>query len=136
MISQLCSIAINKFGGQKQIFVYNQPSVSWFNCLLITVGFHMNKLSELSDDQLRELLTTSRQMLNSLVTSLNDRSDMQDAIARLMEPDNMLETFYELASAEPDLMRLVLQASVAALLNVQSLDGSNAELKRRAIKGN
>jgi predicted component of type VI protein secretion system len=60
----------------------------------------MNKFSELSDDQLRELLTTSRQMLNSLVTSLNDRSDMQDAIARLMEPDNMLETFYELASAE------------------------------------
>jgi hypothetical protein len=96
----------------------------------------MNKFSELSDDQLREVLTTSRQMLNSLVTSLNDRSDMQDAIARLMEPDNMLETFYELASAEPDLMRLVLQASVAALLNVQSLDGSNAELKRRAIKGN
>jgi hypothetical protein len=81
----------------------------------------MNKFSELSDDQLREALVTSRQMLNSLVTSLNDRPDMQDAIARLMEPDNMLETFYELASAKPDLMRLVLQASVAALLNVAAM---------------
>ena len=96
----------------------------------------MSDLSELSDDQLRELLTTSRQMLNSLVTSLNDRSDMQEATARLMGPDDMLDAFYELASAEPDLMRLILQTSVAALLNVQALDGSNAELKQRAIKGN
>ena len=68
--------------------------------------------------------------------SLANRPDMQNAITRLMEPDNMLETFYELASAEPDLMRLVLQASVAALINVQALESSNAELKQRAIKGN
>ncbi len=96
----------------------------------------MNVFSELSDEQLREALVTSREMLISLVASLNDRSDIQDAITRLMEPDNMLETFYELASAKPDLMRLVLQASVAALLNVQAFEDSNAELKRRAIKGN
>ena len=96
----------------------------------------MNVFSELSDEQLREALVTSREMLNSLVASLNDRSDMQAAITQLMEPDNMLETFYELASAQPDLMRLVLQASVAALLNVQAFEDSNAELKRRAIKGN
>jgi hypothetical protein len=82
----------------------------------------MNVFSELSDEQLREALVTSREMLNSLVASLNDRPDMQDAITQLMEPDNMLETFYELASAEPDLMRLVLQASVAALLNVQAFE--------------
>ena len=96
----------------------------------------MSDLSELSDPQLREVLTESRQTLTSLVMSLANRPDMQNAIARLMEPDNMLETFYELASAEPDLMRLVLQASVAALLNVQALEDSNAELKLRAIKNN
>ena len=96
----------------------------------------MSDLSELSDDQLRELLTTSRQTLNSLVMNLTSHPDMQNAVARLMGPVDMLETFYELASAKPDLMRLVLQASVSALLNVQALDGSNAELKQRAIKGN
>ena len=96
----------------------------------------MSDLSELSDDQLRELLTTSRQTLNSLVMNLTNHPDMQNAITRLMGPDDMLVAFYELASAEPDLMRLILQTSVSALLNVQALDGSNAELKQRAIKGN
>jgi hypothetical protein len=37
---------------------------------------------------------------------------------------------------EPDLMRLTLQASVAALVNVQSVEAVDAELKRRAVKGN
>ena len=68
--------------------------------------------------------------------NLTSHPDMQNAVARLMGPADMLETFYELASAKPDLMRLVLQASVSALLNVQALDGSNAELKQRAINGN
>lgn len=68
--------------------------------------------------------------------NLTNHPDMQNAITRLLGPDDMLDAFYELASAEPDLMRLVLQASVSALLNVQALDSSNAELKQRAIKGN
>jgi hypothetical protein len=68
--------------------------------------------------------------------NLANHPDMPNAITRLMGPNDMLDAFYELASAEPDLMRLILQTSVAALLNVQALDGSNAELKQRAIKGN
>ena len=49
-----------------------------------------------------------------------------------MHPDDMPETFSELALKEPDLMRLVLQASVAALVNVQSVEAIETELKRRA----
>lgn len=63
----------------------------------------MSDLSELSDHQLHGLLTTSRQTLNSLVMKLINRPDMQNAIARLMRPDEMLETFSELAVKEPDL---------------------------------
>ncbi len=48
----------------------------------------------------------------------------------------MLETFSDLAVKEPDLMRLVLQASVAALVNVQSVEAVGAEMKKRAIAGN
>ena len=33
-------------------------------------------------------------------------------------------------------MRLVLQVSVAAFVNVQSVEVVGAELKRRAVKGN
>ena len=53
-----------------------------------------------------------------------------------MRPDEMLETFSELGVREPDLMRLVLQASVAALVSVQSVEAVEAEMKRRAVMGN
>ena len=59
---------------------------------------------------------------------------MQEAVSRLMRPDDMLEAFSELK--EPDMMRLVLHASLAALVNVQAAESVDAELKRRAVKGN
>ena len=58
---------------------------------------------------------------------------MQNAIRRLMRPDDMLETFSELAVIEPDLMRPVLQASVAALVNVQSVEAVDAKMKKRTV---
>ena len=60
---------------------------------------------------------------------------MQNTFRRLMRRAKMLETFSGLAVKEPDLMRLVLQASVAALVNVQSVEAVEGELKRRAVKG-
>ena len=82
------------------------------------------------------MLYQSRQMLTSLVESLGNRPDMQNAVRRLMRADDMLETFSELAVKEPDLMRLVLQACVAALVNVQSVEAVESEIRRRAVKGN
>jgi hypothetical protein len=95
-----------------------------------------NNLEGMPIEDLRERLQASRETLTSLVESLANRPDMQNAIRRLMRPDDMLETFSELAVREPDLMRLVLQARVAALVNVQSVEAVDAELKRRAISGN
>ena len=74
-----------------------------------------NNLGEMPIEELRELLQASRQTLTALVDSLAIRPDMQNAIRQLMRPDDILETFSELAVKEPDLMRRVLQASVAAL---------------------
>ncbi len=93
-------------------------------------------LTDLSAEELRELLQASRQTLTSLVESLANRPDMQNAIRRLMRPDDMLETFSELAVKEPDLMRLVLQVSVASLVNVQSVEAVDAEMRKRAVIGN
>ena len=93
-------------------------------------------LADFSAEELREILQASRQTLTSLVESLGNRPDMQNAVRRLMRPDDMLETFSELAVREPDLMRLVLQASLAALVNVQSVEAVDAEMKRRAVNGN
>ena len=61
---------------------------------------------------------------------------MQNAVRRLMRPDDMQEKFSELAVKQPDLMRLVLQASVSALVNVQSVEAVGGEMKRRAVVGN
>ncbi len=68
--------------------------------------------------------------------SPTNRPDMENAIRRLMRPDDTLETFSELVGREPDLMRLVLQASVAALVNVQSIEVVDAGMKQRAARQN
>ena len=96
----------------------------------------MNNLTNKSAAELREILQASRETITALIDSLANRPDMQNAVRRLMRPDDMLETFSELAVKEPDLMRLVLQASVAALVNVQSVEAVDAEMKRRAVVGN
>ena len=96
----------------------------------------MNNLAKKTDAELREIFRAYRQMLTTLMERLTDRPDMQNAVRRLMRPDDMLETFSELAVKQPDLMRLVLQVSVAALVNVQSVEAVDAELKRRAVVGN
>ncbi len=61
-----------------------------------------NSLVEMPIEDVRELLQAPRQTLTALVDSLANRPDMQNAIRRLM--------------------RLVLQVSVAVLVNVQSLE--------------
>lgn len=48
----------------------------------------------------------------------------------------MLETFSGLAVREPDLMRLVLQASIAALVNVVCVEPVKADLPGRAVRAN
>ncbi len=68
-----------------------------------------NNLTNMPDDELREKLQQSREMLTSLSENLADRPDMRNAIARLMSPDGMLQTFSELAVREPDLMRASLR---------------------------
>ena len=95
-----------------------------------------NNLTNVPDSELRTLLQQSRQVLTSLVQRLDNRPDVQNAVRILMRPDDILETFSELAVKEPDLMRLVLQASVAALVNVQSVEAVGGEMKRRAVVGN
>jgi hypothetical protein len=102
-----------------------------------SIGRHrMSNLALKSDAELREIFQASRQMLASLAERLNDRPDMQNAVHILMRPDDMLETFSELAVKDPELMRLELQACVAALVNVRSVEAVDSAIRRRAVVGN
>jgi hypothetical protein len=58
------------------------------------------------------------------------------AIPRLMHADDTMESCRELSAKAPERTRLVLRASVAALVNVQSVEAVEAEMKRRAVNGN
>ena len=89
-------------------------------------------MSELSTDQLLKVQAEADSTLTSLVDALSERPDMQQALRKLMSPDDMLEAFSQQAIEDPDLMRVTLQASVAALINVHTHRTATAELKRRA----
>ncbi len=58
------------------------------------------------------------------------------ADCRLMFADDVLEASTKLAVKDPDSMPSVLQTSVAALVNVQSLEVVDAGFKQRAVRGN
>ena len=53
-----------------------------------------------------------------------------------MRPDAMLEGFGELAVNELDVMRVLEQASVAALVIVQSVEAVEAEMMRSVVTEN
>ena len=93
-------------------------------------------LQSLSDDDARQLLLQSREMLATLAQSLNERPDMLVAIRELMSASDMPLAYQQQAEDSPDVLRLVLQASIAALVNVHSVHALDAEFKRRAITRN
>ena len=90
----------------------------------------MTELKNLSDAELIKLRTSCQDILKSLVGSFESRADMQAVIKKLMVSE---DAFTELASVpDDDLKRLTLQASVAAMVNLQSLMAIDAEMARRA----
>lgn len=93
-------------------------------------------LTDFSDSDLQSLHREARKKLSGLMDRLNSRKDIQDAVERLMMPDDLLTTFWELADAKPETMRAVLQMTVAGLVNMHYLGLTVPELKRRAAAGN
>lgn len=93
------------------------------------------ELVGVSDERLAKMLQLCRDTLSALSESLEHRVDMQHAIRQLMTQCDMLEKFTELAVKDPDLMRVVLHASVAALVNSQNVSAIDAELNRRSVTG-
>ena len=93
-------------------------------------------LSHLTDIELHHKLKNARIALRTLADGFSDRLDAEQVIDRLMTPEDVLATITELAGKDPELMQLVIRASVMALVNVQAAAAVNTELKRRAVKGN
>ena len=90
----------------------------------------MSELSNLTDAQLQTLRTSCQDILKSIVDSLNGRVDIQEVIVQLVASENIAQTLIDFP--DDDLARLTLQASVAALVNTQSVMAIDAELTRRA----
>jgi len=77
----------------------------------------MMGLTALHSERLRTLLQHSREVLTSTVEVVTQRPEVEEAVSRLMKSEDIHEAFLQLAATEPDLMRRVLQAAVAALVN-------------------
>jgi hypothetical protein len=99
-------------------------------CAVNTSEDKMDELSNLTDAQLQTLRTSCQDILTSIVESLKDRVDIQEVMVQLVASDNIAQTLIEFP--DDDLARLTLPASVAALVNTQSVMAIDAELARRA----
>ena len=71
----------------------------------------------------------------------SDKTDSTESLDQLefefvLFASAVIDYDYIMGLNDPDLMRLVLQVSVAAMVNVQSVEAVDAEMKRRAVKGN
>lgn len=93
-------------------------------------------LAHLTDIELRHKLKNARIVLRTLAVGFSDRPDAEQVIDRLMTPEDVLATITELAGKDPALLQHVIRASVMALVNLQAMAAVNAEIKRRAVKGN
>lgn len=96
----------------------------------------MVDLSALHPERLRILLLHSREVLTSTVQTVSDRPEIEKAIWRLMEADDIHAAFLELVETDPDIIRMVLRSTVCALFNARSAAAIEAELKRRAVSRN
>ena len=95
-----------------------------------------HNLAHLTDIKLHHKLKNARIVLRTLAGGFSDRPDAQQAIDRLMSPEDILATITELSGRDPELIQFVIKASVMALVNLQAMAAVNAEIKRRAVKGN
>ncbi len=92
----------------------------------------MSDITSQTTAELQTLLSSCTDVLTSVIESLEQRPDIQEAIRQLMTPGDALEAFSAIGVAEPDLARVTLQAAVAALVNAQSIAAIESELARRA----
>ena len=88
-------------------------------------------LTRLSDIELRHKLKNARIVLQAITDGIKDRTEAQQVIDRLMDPGDFMATIAELSVKDPELVRLVMRASVMALANVQAVAAVKAELARR-----
>ena len=61
---------------------------------------------------------------------------VDDGLLKLRDRWAGWSVFSRLTAKQPNLTRLVVPACVAALVNVQSVEAVDVELKRRAVVGN
>ena len=91
-------------------------------------------MDEIATEKLRALLVDCRRVLNTVCERVADRHDVSLAVRDLMSSTDLLPTFLDLARRSPELAEIVLQASIAALSNSQSVMVVEAELRSRASK--
>ena len=95
-----------------------------------------NNLDGLPTEQLNELMQQCWERINAILDRMNDAPDMQARIRRMINSNDMAAEFNWITSESPELAKWILKESVAALVNLQSVQGIHAAIVRRASAGN
>ena len=89
-----------------------------------------------SADQFKASSQECWDSMNAVLDTLSKRSDKQAGIRQLSNVDDMVTELNAIATDSPKMANLVLYASLAVLVNTQTIKNLDAVLIRRASEGN
>ena len=92
-------------------------------------------ISNLADETLSELSRNCAEMIQRVCVRLED-PDLIANVRRLMRSSDLLETFAEVQHEDRSIAAMILNASLATLVNSQSVIAIDNEFRRRAREQN
>jgi hypothetical protein len=91
----------------------------------------MNPFDGIPNEELESRIVSSWDALNAVLERLSKNPEMQDGIRRLMTVEDLLVELHAIENQSPIAAQQILHASIAALVNTQTVRAIDAELLRR-----
>ncbi|MGV3484404.1 MAG: hypothetical protein ACO1RT_08300 [Planctomycetaceae bacterium] len=93
-------------------------------------------IRKLSDEELKELSRRCLEMGETVCSRVSDDQEVLEGIRRLLDSTDLLAEFVRLQQADGCTATRILNASLAALVNSQSVLAIATEFRRRALDRN
>jgi hypothetical protein len=94
------------------------------------------ELTQLSYQELRQLLTECRTAIGEICDSVSETSDVQDMIRGLLGQPDLVEAFTGRLESDPAAAAQLFTAGFSALVNSQTALAIERELLRRSASNN
>jgi len=91
---------------------------------------------KITSTMLRELRRQCFEVIQAVCERIENDTKVRSTVRRLLQAENMLNEFFEVESDTRDLANLILESSVATMVNSQSLRAIDAEWQKRMVERN